>query len=102
VSYGVLLTDDANRGLENLPPEGRQAVLAALEHQLEDLAAHAERREVDGLEYLITTVQPWAHVIFRPSSPDEVKALRSHEDGDPRHESFYTVLVLRPLSMGPA
>lgn len=61
----------------------------------------AERREVDRLEYLVTTIQPWALVIFRPSSPDEVNSLRSGED-EPQPESFYTVLVLRSLSMGSA
>jgi hypothetical protein len=101
VSYGVLLTDNANRGLEALPPQGRKAVLAALEHQLEDFVEQAERREVDRLEYLVTTIQPWAYVIFRPSSPDEVSSLRSREDG-PQPDSLYTVLVLRPLSMGSA
>jgi hypothetical protein len=70
--HQVLLVPDAWRDLERLPAALQDAVLDALERDLDPASPSAEPLEVDGRRYYR---MPLGHVeaLFRPLDPDEVQ-----------------------------
>ena len=73
--YEVMLSPRARRVLDRLSPSERDAVLVALEHDLDTREAIAERIEADGRTYLHAPLVPRHHVLYRPLSDDEVRRL---------------------------
>jgi mRNA-degrading endonuclease RelE of RelBE toxin-antitoxin system len=73
--YEVMLLPRARRALDRLAPLERNAVLAALRHDLDANEVIVERVEADRRTYLRAPLGVRYHVLYRPLSGDEVRRL---------------------------